>query len=507
MTRKYPNEIIRDEHDETINAKKVEIIASNATIHAVVNAGSGGTSSTDDGAFTVGTDAGTPYMGLYESTPDTVDDGDVGVVGMTANRWAKQKLESAATIFAVVNAGAASDPKIFIGLTTTVIGSAPTIFAVVNTAAAGQSSVVLDDSIAKIGFATVHQGDDPWNVAVIGNITVDQVDTVTAVTNITNPVALKGNVTLSDSKTYIGLTTVTAGRGHQYIGLATVRPVGLTTVVQTGNTTVWQASAARTITGNVTLSDSKTYIGLTTTTLGVGNQAIGKLAANSGVDIGDVDVTSNTAWVDPNTYIGLVTVDIGSQNGISFAGNVTLDPGSQTAILGNITVEQGDDPWNVAVIGNVTVDQVDVVTAVTDITNPVALKGNVTLSDSKTYIGLVTAEALNAGTTKTIIPQPFGFADASIATIFIPTNTFYLTHLTLNANATVRVNVKSGPTYLVGNASIGITLNPGGGWVENGGPDSPIYDGLADAGSLVIEKFDLTGTSAEIGGKVMYYEE
>lgn len=46
--------------------------------------GSGGTASTDDGAFTAGSGQGTPAMGFYSA--DTVDAGDVGVLAMDASR-------------------------------------------------------------------------------------------------------------------------------------------------------------------------------------------------------------------------------------------------------------------------------------------------------------------------------------------------------------------------------------------------------------------------------------
>ena len=46
--------------------------------------GSGGTSAVDDAAFTVGTDSGTPVMGVASS--DTVDSGDVGVLAMDTSR-------------------------------------------------------------------------------------------------------------------------------------------------------------------------------------------------------------------------------------------------------------------------------------------------------------------------------------------------------------------------------------------------------------------------------------
>ena len=156
--RKSPTTIQYDEHDAVLYAKKTSLVSA-ATIYAVVNSGTGGTSSTDDAAFTVGTDAGTPFMALVDETsPDQADEGDVGVPRMTPNRILYTQGFSSATIYAVVN-----------------------------TAAAGQSSIVLDDSVASIGFATV-------NV----------VNTARSIT---------GNVTLSDAKTYIGLTTSTLGVG------------------------------------------------------------------------------------------------------------------------------------------------------------------------------------------------------------------------------------------------------------------------------------------------------
>jgi hypothetical protein len=50
-------------------------------------AGSGGTSMTDDAAFTVGTTAFTPVGGTYKGTLDSVDDGDGGAFAMTVKRF------------------------------------------------------------------------------------------------------------------------------------------------------------------------------------------------------------------------------------------------------------------------------------------------------------------------------------------------------------------------------------------------------------------------------------
>jgi|GEM_PF-6040057 len=231
--------------------------------------------------------------------------------------------------------------------------------------------------------------------------------------------------------------------------------------------------------GNVTLSDSKGFIGLTTSVNG-------------------------QAWPDPKTFIGLVT--IGHTPNVAVVGNVTLS--DSKGFIGLVTVVQSSTSRSI--VGNVTLSDskgfIGLVTVVQSSSSR-SIIGNVTLSDPKTFIGLVTAVTRNAGTTKTLIHKTIAFAQASIVTIAVPSSTFHITHLALNANASTRVNIKSGVTYLTGNVTLGMNLNPGGGWVENGSPDSPVYIGLAAAAAIVIEKFDLTGTSAQIGGKLIYYDE
>lgn len=51
-----------------------------------VSSGAGGTSVTDDAAFTVGSGSATPAAGYYNSTRDSVDSGDAGVFAMSARR-------------------------------------------------------------------------------------------------------------------------------------------------------------------------------------------------------------------------------------------------------------------------------------------------------------------------------------------------------------------------------------------------------------------------------------
>lgn len=67
----------------------------------ISGAGSGGTASDDDADFTAGTTSGTPAMGVYESSPSSVTNGDLGVVGITQDR----RLKTSATIDAALPAG------------------------------------------------------------------------------------------------------------------------------------------------------------------------------------------------------------------------------------------------------------------------------------------------------------------------------------------------------------------------------------------------------------------
>lgn len=379
-------------------------------------------------------------------------------------------LISTQTINAVVNTGSATDPKIYIGLTTATIGN-PTLYAVVNTSAAG-------DSTNKIGFATVNVAAIAAGVNSIGFASVTPVSA------------------WPDPKTYIGLVTV-----------ANTVPV--------------------TFSGNVTISDSKGYIGLTsvsgTVGLGTGTLNIGSVSVlggtinanlNAGVNgIGFTTTYNGTAWPDPKTFIGLVSVSpVVNATGTNNIGSVS--------VLGGVISLQAStlNIGSVSILGGKIVND----TSTLNIGSVSVLGGGIGLNagvngigfatvkvDAGTqFIGLVTAWNRNAGTTKTLANIPIALSQGSVATIAVPTNnqTMYITNLLVNSNATVRVSIKSGVTYLTGNSTIGITLNPGGGWVETGSPDSPVYIGNP-SGAIVVEKLDLTSTSALVGGRVTYFQE
>lgn len=254
--------------------------------------------------------------------------------------------------------------------------SAATIYAVVNTGAAGvQNSIVtvantpLD--VRNIGNVTVEQGDDPWNVAV------------------------KGNVTLSDSKGYIGLVTATAVQGGNW-DVAVTR--GNVTVEQGDNP--WVSS----IVGNVTLSDPKTFIGLVT--------VVQSSAART--------ITGNVTLSDSKGFIGLVTV-----GGI---GTVTLaDP---KGFIGLVTVVQSSSSRSIV--------------------------GNLTLSDSKGFVGLVTAvPAYGSGATVfTTVISATGFATILVAPA---SNRFFIKNLHVSSLGRAEIEFRSGATTLIPFTSLSTT--------------------------------------------------
>ncbi len=366
------NQVTFEEHDGTLNAKKVSIV-SGATIYAVVNTGAAG-----QGNVTLDPGSKTQIVGNLTLSDPKGFIGLVTVVGSLSPAAGNVTLDAGSKTQIIGNL-TLSDPKGFIGLVT-VVGSLS---------------------------------------AAAGNVTLDP----------GSKTGIVGNVTLTDSKAYIGLVTATIGNnpilgaGVNSIGFASVTPVaawpdpktyiGLVTITGSlsaaaGNITLDPGSLTG-IKGNLTLSDSKGFIGLTTVNIGSSNTVV----LGSGVqNVGFASVTPVQAWPDPKGYIGLVTIT-GSL--AAAAGNVTLDAGSKTGIVGNLTLTDskgyiglvtiGGGLSNVAVVGNVTISGTSNVAVIGNVTLSgtanVAVIGNVTLTDSKGYIGLVTVTQASSARTIT----------------------------------------------------------------------------------------------------------
>jgi len=143
--------------DAVNHAVKVNIVAGAA----------GGVSHTDDAAFTPASDDIVPAGGVYQSTPDTVDDGDAGAVRMSAARELFVQVRDAAGNDRGLNVDASGNVGINDG------GNAITVDGTV-TADAGTGpwpvtdnggSLTVDDGGAALAVDATGQGDVPVTLA------------------------------------------------------------------------------------------------------------------------------------------------------------------------------------------------------------------------------------------------------------------------------------------------------------------------------------------------------
>lgn len=444
----------------TGSALDIRSLNSSATIFAVVN------SSTNTGNVTLNSSPN--FIGIV-----TVANPGSFVGNVTLDAGSKTGIVGNVTI---------SDSKGFIGLTTVTgsaldirsLNSTATLYAVVNTSAAGQSSIVLDTGVRYIGLATVDIGAQN-GVAVKGNVTITDskgfiglvsigggiLNTVTAVTDITNPIAIKGNVTLSGSPSvqsfgqfFPVLQSIASGglgpialdnfgRVHAKLTADPNTYIGLVTVdIGTNNSVA--------VKGNVTISDSKGFIGLTTAV--VGSIAPGTAASNLGKaedaahtsgDVGvmmlgvinqDGDSLFNTtdgdyAAVSTNKYAEVRVVgglshdfpDSAHYAPVKIGGRAQATLPTAVALDGNMVNAwldlNGRQMVSFGAAGNVTLTDskgfIGLVTVVQSSTSR-SIVGNVTLSDSKTFIGLVTVKASVLDTFSSL--ATFTMSIASLAT-------------------------------------------------------------------------------------------
>ena len=259
-----------------INSSKVDVNIVSSDV------ATGGTSAADDADFTAGTTAGTPAMGVYESTPTSVTDGDLGTVGITTGR----RMKTSATIDAALPAG------------TNNIGDVDVLSmpVVAVTQSGTWDEVGINDSGNSI---TV----DNAQLSVVGSGTEATAMRVTIATDSTGVLSVDDN---GGSLTVDGTITEASGAGIltavQLID--DVVYVDDTATHSTGSSKGVGIMAAATPTDGSVNANDIGMVAMTTDrklhvavmdALPAGTAAIGKLAANSGVDIGDVDITSIAA--------------------------------------------------------------------------------------------------------------------------------------------------------------------------------------------------------------------
>lgn len=369
-------------------------------VDIVGGGGSGGTSATDDAAFTAGSGSGTPAMGFFSA--DTVDAGDVGVLAMDASRrllvsieadnagigggtqYTEGATDASITGTAILHEGAADtlqtvsssnplpvdasgnavpvtdnggsltvDGTVGVSGTVTVDGSGVTqpvsasslplptgASTAANQSTANASLSNIEAAVAAegaaLGSGVLLQGDDGtdrtnvlvdtdghlqvdvlsgggsgteytegaadasitgtailWEdaadtlraVSAAKPLPVDVTNTTVAVTDNGGSLTVDGTVGVSGTVTVDGSGVTQPVSGTVTANLSAIDNAVLDSIDAAVNGTLTVGSHAVTNAGTFAVQS----------TLQTGSNTIGKLAANSGVDIGDVDVTSQPA--------------------------------------------------------------------------------------------------------------------------------------------------------------------------------------------------------------------
>lgn len=293
------------ELEAAINSSKVDVNIVSSDI------ATGGTSAADDADFTAGTTSGTPAMGVYESTPTSVTDGDLGTVGITVGR----RLKTSTTIDAALPAG------------TNNIGDVDVLSSALPTGAATSAKQDTEITALQLIDDIVHTGDASlgkyaaigavYDDATVGTVTENNaqslrmssrralyVETPTSgIFNVTsNDGAIATESTLSSVLSALAPLALESGGNLTAIAGSLVSIDGAVATEATlaainaklanGSGTAAGALRVELPTNGTGVIATVGAVTAITNALPAGTNAIGKLAANSGVDIGDVDVTS-----------------------------------------------------------------------------------------------------------------------------------------------------------------------------------------------------------------------
>lgn len=166
---------------------------SSGRLRVVTQGGAGGTSSVDDAAFTVATDSGTPSMGLFDDvTPDSVDEGDVGVLRMSANRVLYNTIRDAAgnerganvTASNELQVIASAQPGVDIGDVTINNASIAVTNAALSVTGGGAEASALRVTLANDSTGVLSVDDNGGSLTVDGTVAVSAVTPGTGATDL-----------------------------------------------------------------------------------------------------------------------------------------------------------------------------------------------------------------------------------------------------------------------------------------------------------------------------------
>lgn len=335
----------------------INLGSSSATIHAVVNTGAVGIQNSmvtlnagpnQIGSVTVSNivnsivTVANPFNGLVTINPRTDYVGLMSISGNVAQSgsWDIRSLNSAATLYAVVNTGAGNSNvtlnpgpnqigSVTISHPLTIAGfSGPTIYAVVNTGAAGvqDSLVTINPRTDYIGLMSISGGiTNLAGTAQIGSVTVSNI--------------VGGIVTIAPRTDYIGLVSISGS------------VVNLSGTAQIGSVTVSNTINALATTTNTFLSSNYTTFSQVLSSVATlftppnGQRWVLKDLIIS--SMGNTLVKISTHTVTRIPYMALATQggfvsnfgDSGLRGNVSGAFVVTLDSVATVAVSANVRFE------------------------------------------------------------------------------------------------------------------------------------------------------------------------
>lgn len=334
--------------DAANNAIRVNIIA---------GAGTGGTAMVDDAAFTPATTSITPIGAMLDDvTPDSIDEGDAGVVRMSANRNLYVTIRDAASNERGLNIDASGN----VGVT-----DAGGSLTVDGTVAVSSGSVDVTNTVTVSGTVTA-------NLSVTDNTVLDNIDSNTdygaVVGGGAEATALR--VTIANDST--GVVSVDDGGSSLTVdGTVAVSSGSVNLLasdgVDIGNVDVASMPADTFVAEDGSLgkgvlvqgddgtdrhnlqTDASGYLKTLAQAVGdgtyIGDIKFGEgLPANSGVDIGDVTLNTGTAAVGTVDIKPVPTIQRAAINS-SGSGNNTIiaaDGSDKRKIIGMTVVAAGD---------------------------------------------------------------------------------------------------------------------------------------------------------------------
>lgn len=274
--------------------------------------GSAAPSHVDEAAFTQGTSEFTPIGGIYDADGDTVADGKAAALRMTTNRFLMVDVQSSA-----LPSGAATSAK-----QDTMIGHIDGLEALLGTIDADTSGLFGCVAGSEMQVDIISSA-LPSGAATAANQSTE----ITALQLIDDPIFV-------DDAAFTAATSKVMMIGGQY---------------QSAPNALDDGDA-----GSILLDASHRPQVVIATALPAGTNAIGKLAANSGVDIGDVDITSVTAAAATNkTDIGLINAVAPLMgNGVTGTGSMRVTIASDNTANSNPWLVSGAAAHDAAVSGN-----------------------------------------------------------------------------------------------------------------------------------------------------------